>query len=435
MHIGLNMVNMFRKSIFGFLILTMVLMSGCLNSNESIQKTQPTITPASVPIKENKIINLHAKQIILDDSEIEDLFGVILAKNENSIQETDELPVYYSPYYDIHSVHILSGANNFYVLKKPDNNKYNVSIGVYVFPTVDNAKYFESRIIDSDQNIKVIKNKIGIGNTTQDLYSVVSIKPLFSWDGSCNLVLNYSFILSFYKQNYGQHTSPSYSCIETNHGKSINIEYYVYNEESSLFTWDEVPGKDNEKFINFLKNEYKIDWIETAKIEKSNDNKTIYASNRENFLTLNLYKPGCLTCPGAQLEINDKYQDSFNVITFAQGKRYIYKIVRNSFSLTLNDEKTKVNLKTYDGRFNDEFDVKIEETTLNILGETYHNTLNIYKQSKLLTDLNVGDSVIMFSKNNIMVIIRSNPDVKIETLLELAKKQDAKISRILDMIK
>lgn len=425
------------KYILGLLILIIVLVSGCLNSNESIQKTQPTITPTSAPTKENKIINLNAKQIILDDSEIEDLFGVILAKNENSIHESDELPVYYSPYYNIHSVHILSGVNNFYVLKKSYNDKYNVSIGVYVFPTVDDAKYFESKIIDSDQNIKVIKNIIDIGNTTGNLSSIVSIKPLFSWDGSCNLLFIDSFVTSFFWQNYGNNFPESYQCTETNYGKSIKIEYDVHNENSLLFDWDEVPGKENEKFKTFLKNEYKIDWIETAKIEKINDNNTIRATNQGNFLSIDLHEPQFVKSV-AQLEINDEPRGGFDVMTetvVISPKRYVYKIIENNFSLILNDEKTKVTLKTYDGRFNDEFDVKNENNTLNIVGgETYHSTLNIYKQNKFLTNLMEGDSVIMFSKNNILVIIRSNPDVKIESLLELAKKQDEKISRILDMI-
>ncbi|MFZ2412545.1 MAG: hypothetical protein WAW23_13315, partial [Candidatus Methanoperedens sp.] len=213
----MEMLNMFRKLIFGFLILTVVLTSGCVNSNEPNQKTQPT---------EPKVINLHAKQIILDDGEINDLFGIILTKDENIFPESDELSVYYSTYDDIRSVHILSGVNNVYVLKKSDSNKYNVSIGTYVFPTVDDAKFFESKIIDSDQNIKVIKNIIGIGNTTRNLYSVVSIEPLFIWDDD-PYIFPTSFIFNFINQNYGSDLR-GFDSGKTNYGKTINIEYDVY---------------------------------------------------------------------------------------------------------------------------------------------------------------------------------------------------------------
>lgn len=57
-------LNMFRKLVFGLLILTMVLISGCTNSNEQAQKTN-----------QSKIINLHAQQLILNDSEVEGVLG------------------------------------------------------------------------------------------------------------------------------------------------------------------------------------------------------------------------------------------------------------------------------------------------------------------------------------------------------------------------
>lgn len=51
------------------------------------------------------------------------------------------------------------------------------------------------------------------------------------------------------------------------------------------------------------------------------------------------------------------------------------------------------------------------------------------------TGPSVGDLHIVFRKNNIVVIINAKPDINVETLFELATKQDAKISRILEMIK
>ena len=75
--LGRIMVRLKRTWLFGLLILTVILISGCINSNEPTQKTQQTDEP--------KVINLNAKQIILDDNEIEDLFGVILTKDETII--------------------------------------------------------------------------------------------------------------------------------------------------------------------------------------------------------------------------------------------------------------------------------------------------------------------------------------------------------------
>jgi len=89
-----------------------------------------------------------------------------------------------------------------------------------------------------------------------------------------------------------------------------------------LFGWDKIIGKDNVGLIDvrlreYLTQKFGIDWIKTAKVEKS-DNKTIRITNGKNFL-----------------------------------------------SLSLNSEKTKVNLKIDDGRF-DEFLAKAENNKIDI---------------------------------------------------------------------
>ena len=85
-----------------------------------------------------------------------------------------------------------------------------------------------------------------------------------------------------------------------------------------LFSWDEIPGNDDERIIEYLKDELKIEWAKTENIGKIDNGKTIIVSNKEN-----------------------------------------------SLSLKLNDEKTKVNLKIDDGRV-DEFTVKKENGKLNL---------------------------------------------------------------------
>ncbi len=93
-----------------------------------------------------------------------------------------------------------------------------------------------------------------------------------------------------------------------------------------LFRWDEVPGTDSIRLIEFLKRKFSISWVETAKIEKIEDGKTIRVSTEKNYL-----------------------------------------------SLGVNTEKTKVNLKIDDNR-TVEFIAKAEGGKLNI----YNDELNIY---------------------------------------------------------
>jgi len=97
------------------------------------------------------------------------------------------------------------------------------------------------------------------------------------------------------------------------YGEHINILKNGY-----LFSWDNIPGSSNDGLIEFLNRYFGIDWLKTANIEKIDNGRTIKLSTE-----------------------------------------------KNSLSLTLNNENTKVNLKIDDGR-NDEFMVKTEKNKLNI---------------------------------------------------------------------
>lgn len=89
-----------------------------------------------------------------------------------------------------------------------------------------------------------------------------------------------------------------------------------------LFSWDKIPGNDNGKLIKFLNRHFAIEWVKTAKIEKIDGGRAIKVSN---------------------------------------GKKYL--------SLSLNDEKTKVYLKTDDG------------ITYEFIAKTENSKLNIYQSS------------------------------------------------------
>jgi|GEM_PF-3582752 len=54
-----------------------------------------------------------------------------------------------------------------------------------------------------------------------------------------------------------------------------------------LFSWDNVPGKDNGKLIEYLEQKYGVDWVRTAKIEKI-DNYEIRIATEKNILSLRL---------------------------------------------------------------------------------------------------------------------------------------------------
>ena len=108
-------------------------------------------------------------------------------------------------------------------------------------------------------------------------------------------------------------------------------------KEEYLFSWDEIPGNDDKRLIEFLKDELKIEWAKTEDISKIDDGKTIIVSNKEK-----------------------------------------------SLSLKLNDEKTKANLKIENGRAY-EFTVKTENGKLNIHEESFNVLVDRER-------LNLGDN-------------------------------------------
>ena len=96
-----------------------------------------------------------------------------------------------------------------------------------------------------------------------------------------------------------------------------NIDGPVFFNKA-LFRWDKIPGSDNAGLIDFITKNFGIDWGEKDNIEKIDDGKTIKVS-----------------------------------------------VEKNTLSLNLNNENTKVNLKIDDGRTDELFAI-LENGNLNI---------------------------------------------------------------------
>ncbi|MCX9081198.1 MAG: hypothetical protein OIN83_03285 [Candidatus Methanoperedens sp.] len=101
-----------------------------------------------------------------------------------------------------------------------------------------------------------------------------------------------------------------------------------------LFSWDNVPGKENGKLMEYLEQNYGVDWVRTAKIEKIDNNEIKVATEK------------------------------------------------NSLSLKLNNENTKVTLTINKVR-TDEFIVKTENSKLNIYKDTEQEKKDIRQGIKV----------------------------------------------------
>ncbi|MDO8725050.1 MAG: hypothetical protein Q7J35_03160 [Candidatus Methanoperedens sp.] len=105
--------------------------------------------------------------------------------------------------------------------------------------------------------------------------------------------------------------------------ENFEIAAFIDNSQSVLFNWNEIPGNDSGILIDFLEQNYSVDSAKTAKIEKIDNGNTI--------------------------------------------RIYVEK---NILSLSLNNEKTKVNLKI-DNSLTDEFIAKMENGKLNIYSQSF----------------------------------------------------------------
>ena len=90
--------------------------------------------------------------------------------------------------------------------------------------------------------------------------------------------------------------------------------------ETYVFNWDNIPGKDNVRLINFLVQTFNIDWARGAKFEKIEKGKVIQASTERNdlFLVLNSEKTKAI------LIADDGRIDEFMVYKFMAYNLKIY---------------------------------------------------------------------------------------------------------------
>jgi len=88
---------------------------------------------------------------------------------------------------------------------------------------------------------------------------------------------------------------------------------------SFLFSWEEIPGNDSKRLIEFLKHNYGLDWDKTAKIDKIDNGKTIFITDGKKFISLDLNNEKTELI----LKI-DNVIDNFIVKT-ENGKRKIYR--------------------------------------------------------------------------------------------------------------
>ena len=136
-----------------------------------------------------------------------------------------------------------------------------------------------------------------------------------------------------------------------------------YNDEKSLFGWNNIPGEDSEKLASYLRKDHDIDWVESKDIHKSEDGKTIYISNDKNSLKIMIdekKEKGTLEVNNARIydlkvkNENDKlniyevknYKDMYRIYmvseNYKNGLNAVKDLLRRGIDLNRNPKLNKV---------------------------------------------------------------------------------------------
>lgn len=88
-----------------------------------------------------------------------------------------------------------------------------------------------------------------------------------------------------------------------------------------LFTWDKIPGEDNEKLLKYLQQNYNIGWLKTATVEKIDNTIRIFTEKKSLSVRLNDKKSKLvLTIADEQIDEFDVRQENEKLNVYAIGK-------------------------------------------------------------------------------------------------------------------
>lgn len=183
----------------------------------------------------------------------------------------------------------------------------------------------------------------------------------------------------------------------------VNLSEFLERGEHA-FSWDSVPGDDDEKLKEFLRDVYNFDWAKNTEILKSDDGKTISIIKDEN---------------SAKLTIDDKKENATLEITDG-----------GTFKLKVKKENGKLNI--YDG-INDQIlrVICFERTIYSALSDkigllNIDNVVNYYTQIKLIEE----------EYNKLVQRFRSISDLRFQITNEKLQRRlgRANISPIADVV-
>ena len=175
------------------------------------------------------------------------------------------------------------------------------------------------------------------------------------------------------------------------------LDFLKFLSSVYLFNWDDIPGNDTEKLTNFLNNVYDLDWAKGAKIEKTDDGRTVKVSSERNYLSLNLNNEKTKV----ELKLDDSRTDEFTVIA-ADGRLKMYSEkyglgfkfipVETGKEMQCLEENKRYDIIVFNSTFGSSDSLGILQYLVDHLEDTQHiylseNAITIPKKCERYTEL------------------------------------------------
>jgi hypothetical protein len=129
--------------------------------------------------------------------------------------------------------------------------------------------------------------------------------------------------------------------------KNLEVDYHLKlvkgETEKYLFSWDSVPGDDNDKLIKFLRNDCDIDWAKNEDISKPNENTILISAGEDS----------------AEIIMDEKKEKA--ILKISDGRTHDLKVKAENGQLNIYTEKIKkILLEVILDRFCDRLHIKKE---------------------------------------------------------------------------
>jgi hypothetical protein len=201
-------------------------------------------------------------------------------------------------------------------------------------------------LIEKEKNYLALVGTLKSNNLFETLFKIYSIKKILSDFEPDSEITEEDLIVSLEEFPVPYTHSEMFRLIESVHVLEKNVKNNTYRIiRNKLFNWDEVPGNHSENLIAFLMQNYSIEWVKTAKIEKINQGTTIKIFSEQKFISLNLNNEK----NKVNLKMDDGSTDEL-LINMINGGLYVYAASISFSALFDNDsslDAINISIKNY----------------------------------------------------------------------------------------